>query len=225
VATNFTLTLDTTAPASPTLAINSGAAYTTAQAVIAAISTSDSTTTGYQIKLWGDVDNSANANIQTTEGASSWVTYTTTESVTLSSGDALKTLNMRIRDDVGNQTSVITTTITLDTTLPTTTISVAASPTKISKIATFDTCTFSFQSDSATQAWKVKVVPATNSLESAGTTIPTTAGSTNTTGTTLAGATNQAVSIKGADLETASAGDGAKIVKVFAQDLAGNWSI
>jgi hypothetical protein len=33
------------------------------------------------------------------------------------------------------------------------------------------------------------------------------------------------VTIKGTDLETASAGDGAKTVKVFVQDLAGNWSV
>jgi hypothetical protein len=101
---------------------------------------------------------------------------------------------------------------------------VAPSPTKISKVATFDTSTFQFQADSAIQAWKVKVVPATGSVENAGTTIPTTAGSSNTTGGALAATTNQTVTIKGADLETASAGDGAKIVKVFVQDAAGLWS-
>jgi hypothetical protein len=30
--------------------------------------------------------------------------------------------------------------------------------------------------------------------------------------------------INGADLETASSGDGAKIVKVFVKDASGNWS-
>lgn len=225
MASTFNLTLDTTAPASPTLAINAGAAYATSTSATANISTADGTTTGYQIKVWGDVDPAANANIQTTEGASAWITYSTAQAITLSTGDGLKTINMRIRDDVGNQTSIVTDTITLDTALPVATISVAASPTKISKVATFDTSTFSFQADSHIQAWKVKVVPSTGSAESAGTTIPTSAGSLNTTGGALNASTNQSVTIKGTDLETASAGDGSKIVKVFVQDDAGNWSV
>lgn len=224
MASTFTLTLDTTAPAGVALDINSGAAYATQQAVTAQPSTSDGSTVGYQMKLWGSVDAAANANIQATEGASSWITYSSSQAVTLSSGDGLKTLNVRIRDDVGNESSSASDTITLDTTVPVATISVAASPTKVSKIATFDTSTFQFQADVAIQAWKVKVVPATGSVESAGTTIPTTAGSTNTTGGALAATTNQTVTIKGTDLETASSGDGAKIVKVFVQDAAGNWS-
>lgn len=224
MASTFTLTLDTTAPAGVALDINSGAAYATAQAVTAQPSTTDGTTTGYQMKIWGSVDTAADANIQATEGASTWIAYSASHAVTLSSGDGSKTLNVRIRDDVGNQSSSASKSITLDTTVPVATVSVAPSPTKISKVATFDTTTFQFQADVAIQAWKVKVVPATNSIESAGTTIPTTAGSTNTTGGALAATTNQSVTIKGTDLETASAGDGAKIVKVFVQDVAGNWS-
>jgi hypothetical protein len=112
----------------------------------------------------------------------------------------------------------------VDTTVPVVTISLAASPTKISKVATFDTTTFQFQADSALTAWKVKVVPATDSLESAGTMIPATAGSTNVTGGSLAATTSQTVTIKGADLEAASAGAGAKIVKVFVKGTDGTWS-
>lgn len=224
MASTFNLTLDTTAPAGVALDINTGASYATGPAVTAQPSTTDGVTTSYQMKIWGSVDPAANANIQTTEGASAWITYSTSQAVTLSSGDGSKTLNVRVRDDVGNQSSSASKSITLDTTVPVSTISVAASPTKISKLATFDTCTFSFQADVAIQAWKVKVVPSGGSTESAGTTIPTTAGSANTTGGALAATTNQSVTIKGTDLETASSGDGAKIVKVFTQDLAGNWS-
>jgi len=224
MANNFNLTLDTTAPAGVTLDINSGATYATTQAVTAQPFTSDGVTTSYQMKIYGDVDPADNANIQTTEGASSWIAYSTSQAVKLSTGDALKTLHVKIRDDVGNVSTEATDTITLDTTIPVATISVAASPTKISKVASFDTTTFQFQADVAIQAWKVKVVPATGSVESAGTTIPVTAGSANTTGTSLAATTNQSVTIKGTDLETASAGDGTKIVKVFVQDLSGLWS-
>lgn len=224
MANNFNLTLDTTAPGGVALNINSSASYASTQAVTAQPLTTDGVTTSYQMKIYGDVDTADNANIQATEGASSWITYSTSQAVKLSSGDGSKTLRLKIRDDVGNASSEVTHSITLDTAAPVATISVAASPTKISKIATFDTTTFQFQADSAIQAWKVKVVPSTGSIESAGTTIPTTAGSTNTTGTTLAATTNQTVTIKGTDLETASSGDGTKIVKVFVQDLAGLWS-
>lgn len=223
MATNFTLTLDTTGPQAATFQISGGAPYTTTTAITGDFSTSDTPTTGYQVKVWsaaGDISGGA-----TTEGAATWVGYTTALALTLTAGDGSKTISAKIRDDVGNESAVLTDSITLDTTSPIPTISVAFAPLKISKIATFDTSTGSFQSDTAIQAWKIKVVPATGSIHSAGTQIPTTAGSTNVTGGALAATTNQSVSITGTDLETASAGDGAKIVKVFVQDLAGNWSV
>lgn len=219
MATNFVLTLDTTGPQTATFSVDGGNAYATSVSVIGDFSTIDTPTTGYQVKVWGDVSGAL------TEGAASWVGYTTALAFTLTSGDGLKTISAKIRDDVGNETTTLSDTITLDTASPVPTISVTFSPLKISKIATFDTSTGSFQSDTAIQAWKIKVVPATGSIHSAGTQIPTTAGSTNVTGGSLAATTNQSVSIKGTDLETASAGDGAKIVKVFVQDLAGNWSV
>ncbi len=220
MANNFTLTLDTTGPQAPTFAINGGAATATSVSATADFSTSDGSTVGYQIKVWGDLQGGP-----ATEGAASWEAYTASKSITLTSGDGSKSVSGKIRDDVGNETSVLNDTITLDTTAPVINITVAFAPTKISKIATFDTSTGSFQSDQAITAWKVKVVPATDSVHSAGTQIPTTAGSTNVTGGALAATTNQSVSIKGADLETASAGDGSKIVKIFGQDASGNWSV
>jgi hypothetical protein len=220
MASTFTLTLDTTAPQGASLTLSAGAAYATSAAATADFATSDGSTAGYQVKVWGDL-----AGGPANEGAASWQTYSASVAITLTSGDGLKTVSGKIRDDVGNETAVLTDTITLDTTSPVPTISVAFAPVKISKVATFDASTGSFQADTAIQAWKVKVVPATNSVHSAGTTIPTTGGSSNTTGGALAATTNQSVTINGTDLETASAGDGAKIVKVFVQDLAGNWSL
>jgi hypothetical protein len=220
MASTFTLTLDTTAPQGASLTLSAGAAYTASTAATADFATSDTPTTGYQVKAWGDL-----AGGPATEGAASWQSYSTSVAITLTSGDGLKTVSGKIRDDVGNETAVLTDTITLDTTSPVSTISVAFAPTKISKVATFDASTGSFQADTAIAAWKVKVVPATNSVHSAGTTIPTAGGSVNTTGGSLAATTNQSVTINGTDLEAASAGDGSKIVKVFVQDLAGNWSV
>lgn len=59
------------------------------------------------------------------------------------------------------------------------------------------------------------------------TVIPTTSGSTNTSGSEggYEADTNIQVTINGTDLETASSGDGVKIVKVFVRNAAGTWSV
>ena len=81
--------------------------------------------------------------------------------------------------------------------------------------------------DVAFAGYKVCVVPANSSTQDAGTVIPTTAGSSNTSGSAgnYPAATNIQVTITGTDLETASPGDGAKIVKVFVKNEAGTWSV
>lgn len=230
MAAYFNLTLDTTAPAGVSISINAGAAYATSQTVTATIATTDSggAPTGYQMIVYGDVDTSNDANVQATEGASTWITFATSKSVKLSSGDGSKTLRLKIRDDVNNASSEATDAITLDTTLPTVTITSAggvADVSKISKQTGKRTATFTWQSDSQYDAYKVKVVPATGSIQSAGTQIPTTGGSTNMSGSTAdqPAATNVTSAIDGADLETAGA-EGVNIIKVFVQDDAGNWS-
>lgn len=223
-ATNFTLTLDTTAPGGASISINSAASYATSQNVTLTVTTSDSPTTNYTMLIWGDVDTADNANIQATEGASTYITFSASQAVKLSSGDGTKNLYCKIRDDVWNPTAQLTDGIVLDTTAPIPNITVAASPTKVSKISTKDTATVTWQADVHIQAYKVKVVPATNSLHSAGVQIPTTAGSTNVTGGTTNATTDVTTTIKGTDLETAGA-EGSNIVKIFVQDDAGNWSV
>lgn len=225
MANYFNLILDTTAPAGVTVSINAAAAYATAQLVNLTIGTSDGVTTGYQMKIWGTVDTAYDANVQATEGASAWITYATSKQVKLAAGDGTKTIFVKIRDDVLNESAQASGSITLDTTLPTVSISAGPDVTKVSKISTKDTCTLSFTADSHIQAWKVKVVPSSSSIESAGAQIGTTYGSTGVTGGALAASTPQAVTIKGADLEAASSGDGTKIIKIFIQDDAGNWSV
>jgi len=114
MAAYTTLTLDTTAPAGVTLAINGGASSTANTSVTADIATSDSPTTSYEMKLWGDVDGS-DPNVQATEGASAWVPYATTQALTLSAGQAEKTIDLKVRDDVGNESSTAPDTIILST--------------------------------------------------------------------------------------------------------------
>lgn len=227
MATNFNLTLDTTAPADPSISINAAAPYTTAQAVTATIGTSDGDTTGYQMKVWGDVDEAVNANIQEDEVDSAWISYSTSQAVTLSTGDGSKTLNVKIRDNVWNESSGASDTITLDTSVPVPNITIGPDVTKVSKISGKRTAAFSWQADVEFDEYKVKVVSASGSAHSTGTAIPTTNGSTNMSGNAGAypATTNIASSIDGRDLELASSGDGVKIVKVFVKDTAGNWSV
>ena len=96
-----------------------------------------------------------------------------------------------------------------------------------SKTAGFNQSIFNFTADVAFAEYKVCVVPANSSTQDAGTVIPTTAGSSNTSGSAgnYPAATNIQVTITGTDLETASPGDGAKIVKVFVKNEAGTWSV
>jgi hypothetical protein len=224
MAANFTLTLDTTGPAGVGGKINSDATYTTSRDVTLGPTTTDPDTTGYQIKIWGNVDLAFDADIQATEGASAWKTLTASMAVRLSTGDGSKTLTWRLRDDVLNESSTATDSITLDTTVPVATLDSGPTPSKVSEQATKDSSVVTWHADVHIQAYKVKVVPSTSSIHSAGTQIPTTAGSTNVSGGAVNAATTVTTTIKGTDLKTAGA-EGDNIAKVFVQDDAGNWSV
>lgn len=218
MANYFNLTLDTTSPSGVTLSINGGAEYTTSTEVTLAIGCSDESTTGYQMKIWG-------INGAATEDAASWETFQTSKAVTLATGDGQKTVSIKIRDDVHNESATVTDTITLNTTVPTVTIT-GPDVTRISKVDGKDECTFSFSSDTAFEEYKVKVVPSINSLQDAGTTIGTTNGSSNMSGTgTFPSSTSTTCVINGNDLDAASSGDGQKIIKVFVKTSVGIWSV
>lgn len=227
MAANFNLILDTTGPQGVGGTLNAGALYTNDPVVALAATTTDPNTTGYQIKVWGDVDPAADPNVQTTEAASSWVAYTPEVPVTLASGDGVKTLTWRLRDDVWNPSATATDAISLNTSAPTVTLDSGPAPTKISKIALpdpgKDKSSVTWHASEDYQAYSVRVVPAVNSGHTEGSAIPTTGGSQNVGGGAGTGATQVTTLIRGADLETAGA-EGNNIVKVFVQDLAGNWS-
>lgn len=218
MASYFNLILDTLAPSGLTLQINGGAQYTTAQEVTLTISVDDADTSGYQMKIWG-------INGATTETNASWETYTTSKTVTLPTGDGLKTIYIKVRDDVYNESSSVSSSITLNTSVPTVTIT-GPDVTRISKVSPKNVSTFSFISDSNFTEYKVKVVPSSASLQDAGISIGTSGGSTNMSGSgTFEANTAIICKIYGSDLETASSGDGAKIIKVFVKNDAGTWSV
>lgn len=220
MASYFNLTLDTTAPSGLTLVINDGAMYATKTAVSLAIGLADEVTTGYQMKIWG-IEGVAD------ETSASWETFAESKNVNLPTGDGLKTVSIKVRDDVGNETSVVSDSITLDTTVPVVTIT-GPDKAKISKVNGFNKSIFSFMSDAEYVEYKVCVVPTTLSTQEAGTVIGTTGGSANTSGTSedtpFEANTPTTVTLMGADVESASSGDGVKVIKVFVRTAAGLWS-
>ena len=219
MASFFNLILDTTSPAGVTLALNDDARYTTSASITAKIGCEDADTTGYQMKIWGSVDGAA------TEEEAVWVNFAATKPITLSTGDGKKTVNLKVRDDVGNESVVVTKEIILDTAVPVVTVT-GPDKSKISKVATFNVAAISFTCDVDFVEYKVKVVPATTSLQDAGVVIGTTNGSTNMSGTgEYPDAQAIDCTINAADLEAASAGDGEKIIKVFVRNAAGTWSV
>lgn len=219
MASYFNLTLDTTAPAGLTLSINDGALYATSTAVTLTIGVTDSVTTGYQMKIWG-IDGVED------EGSASWESFAATKSVNLTSGDGLKTVYVKVRDDVYNETAPVSDTITLNTAVPVVSIT-GPDVSRISKNAGKNQAIINFTADVIFDEYKVCVVPQNNSTQDAGTVIPTDGGSINTSGSDgdYPASENIQVTITGTDLETASSGDGVKIVKVFVKSQAGIWSV
>lgn len=219
MASYFTLTLDTTAPAGVSLTINDGALYTTSTTVTLTIGTSDSATSGYQMKIWGTAS-------AADEDSASWESFAASKQVTLASGDGLKTVYVKVRDDVWNESAAVSDTITLNTSVPVVTIT-GPDVARISKVSGKNVATINFTVDVEFSEYKVCVVPASSSTQDAGTVIPTTNGSTNTSGNagSYPATTNIQVTINGADLETAGGEDAAHVVKVFAKNAAGTWSV
>lgn len=160
MASFFNLTLDTLAPAGLSLILNDGAQYATSATVTAKISVSDTSTTGYQMKIWG-------TKTAGTEATASWETFAATKSITLPDGDGLKTIYVKVRDDVGNESESASDTITLNTSIPAVTIT-GPDKSRISKVTGYDAAAFSFVCDVDFEEYTIRVVPATSSLHTAG---------------------------------------------------------
>lgn len=220
MAAFFNLTLDTLAPQGVTLSINAGAIYTANKSVTLAIGCSDASTSGYSMKVWGSVTGAA------TEEEAKWENYSASKTVTLTDGDGLKTVYVKVRDNVWNEADPVSATITLNTSIPVVTI-VGPDVSIISEVAGKNMAKFNFTADAIFDEYKVGVVPATNSTVSDVTVIGTTGGSANTSGSdgNYPADTNIEVTINGTDLKTAAGGaDGTYIIKAFVKNQAGTWS-
>lgn len=220
MAAFFNLTLDTLAPQGVTLSINAGAIYTSNKAVTLAIGCSDVSTAGYSMKIWGSVTGAA------TEEDAKWENYSASKTVTLTDGDGLKTIYVKVRDNVWNEADPVSATITLNTSIPVVTI-VGPDVSIVSEVAGKNTAKFNFTANAIFDEYKVGVVPATNSTVSDVTVIGTSGGSANTSGSdgNYPADTNIEVTINGTDFKTAAGGaDGTYIIKAFVKNQAGTWS-
>lgn len=226
MASYFNLTLDTTAPVGLGISLNDNALYTTATAVTLKTTMTDEDTAGYQMKVWG-VDGVED------EASAAWETFAAEKSITLPTGDGLKTVHVKVRDDVWNESAAVSDDITLTTAVPVVSFT-GPDVTNISKVEGKNSSVVNFTVDVPFVAYKVCLVPAANSLQDAGVVIPVDGGSINTSGAAEEGGeafpanTPITTTIKGADLEAAGAdgtGDVASIIKIFAQNEAGIWSV
>jgi hypothetical protein len=226
LALNYvTVTLDTIAPPNPTITLDGGATYATSQLVNVSIGTTD-TPTGYEMIIWcPQIDPTFDLNIGTTEETSEWFAYSPTKQIRVTNTEEQKTVYVRIRDDVHNESGISNDTIIYDASRPVVECSLP-SVTRISKVAGRNEVSFTFTSNEPFAEYKVKVVDTTGASENLGTVIGTANGSSNTSGT---GTFNTAtapieVRINGSDLEIAKSGQGEKIIKVFVRNEANLWS-
>lgn len=228
MASHFTLTLDTSAPANPTLLLNSGAAVTGAQEVAVALSTTDFLAGARdvaQMRLWGDVDPAADPLVQAAEAASPWQTFVTDYVVRLSTGTGRKTIHARLKDDVCNTSPEFCDFIDLDLDSPVVSITTAVDRGRISKVAPCNAALFIWESSRAFVRYEVRVVPSPGSPHIAGVALGTTSGSSNVVGIgAFPSGTAITTVVNGADLEAASPGDTSKVVKVYVCDVNGVWS-
>ena len=120
-ASQFSIVSDTTAPTGISIAIRGGSTYTNSNAVTISL-----TATGAS-----EVILSENSDFS----GASYEPYAANKPFGLTTGDGTKTVYAKFRDTAGNETSVISDTIILDTTPPTATItSTETSPTNAALI-------------------------------------------------------------------------------------------
>lgn len=250
----FNITLDTTGPSGVSVKINGDAVRTTSTAVTLDITCADSDTTGYQMKIWGDIGDTG-----LSESNASWEAFANSKNVTLSDGqgDTL-TVYVKVRDDLYNTSATASDTIILYTEAPTVTVVSGPTPVRITTVAGHDDATAlekvailaksvstaTFTADKEISDIRVMVVSGINALnaDASNVLIPSTLSKiytgtsddptvlTGSDGMTvsnlaIASGTEVHVAIAGDDLKTASSGDGVKLVKIFVREKDANWSI
>lgn len=237
MANYFNLILDTTGPAGVSVKINGDESKTTTTAVMLDITCTDADTTGYTMKVWGNIVDSMGYPIDT-ESSASWQNFSNSLNVVLDpsaeGGSELKTIYVRIRDDVWNESATVSDTITLYKKVPT--VNVVSTVSKISKKSTKSWGIFTLTTDSTCDDIKVMVVSDVNASVDDPSNVELftdNQGEEMTVGAQLLMAYNGSLvkdteytsMVRGDYLEKASPGDGVKIIKVFVKEFDGNWSV
>lgn len=199
-----------------------------------------------RFQLYGDFSTTNNSTGTTASGT--WTTFTadsgknymTVSGLYFSKTDGVKTVSLLVENTAGSTYNVVTDTITLDQTPPQLTVSNLShniislkNENRPGSTVKANTVTFEFVPNETLSAYKVCVINPTGYADteassSSAEPIGTTNGSINMSGTRVEKNTAVACTIKGADLQAHSIvnnKDGAYIVGVFGQDLAGVWSL
>ncbi len=215
----FKLILDTLPPQGLSVLLNGGVAITTSKLVVLNIYTEDLLTVGYQMKIWGDIIEAE------TENLAIWKAYTNTLQITLSEGSGSKTIFVKVRDDVLNESAIIPAVLELNTEVPIVSIVTGPDLTKLSYHAPNDNVNFSWQCNTDITEWKVCTVENENDTHADGIVIPTTNGSINILGSELTSNETIISKVDVHDIILASSVNGEKTIKVFVKTTAGIWSV
>lgn len=220
MSASFVLNLDTSPPASPSLLIEDGVLGTGSTVVLVTIGTADfqaGANDVAEMKLWGDVNPTGDLLVQPLEDASSWQIFGLVRTVVLVSGTGLRTIYLRLRDDVHNESAAVSASVYLDTSYPVVSIVQGIDYPRISRVPGYDTRQFTWHSNLDFIQSEVRVVPTASSPHTSGLLIQGSGGGS-------AGIEYQTL-LSGADLEANSPGDGPKVIKVFVESVAGVWSV
>jgi hypothetical protein len=220
MSASFTVNLDTSPPAAPTMTIEWSALATGSRTVTAMLDSADyqrGSQDVAEMKIWGDVDPTADALVQPTENGSTWQIFRKSLVLALSPGPGPKQIRGRLRDDVYNETTVFGTSIIFDSGYPVVSITRGVERSRISKVPPFNTLTFFWSSSLDYDQAELRVVPGPGSPHTSGISLHTFLPGS-------AGAETQ-TTIDGAGLALASPGDWQKVLKVFVRSTAGVWSL
>lgn len=233
MANYVNITLDTVAPAGVSVLLNGDAEKTTSSAVTLTIACEEAAD-GYQMKIWGTADSP-------TENDAVWETFQNTKNVVLPAGDGLKTVCVKVRDDVWNESATASDTIMLYEKLPSV-VGLSVNTSKISLVNGKNVTSGNFGFDENIDAVKIMLVRNVNDAHDTPTNIaiPRTNGS-GMSNENEQGSVSETVlesegiidcvglvcfDIYAADIASVAPGDGIKIVKVFVRSAeTGSWSV
>lgn len=236
MANYVNLTLDTIGPAGVSVKINGDEEKTTSTAVSLAITCSDADLTGYQMKIWGTATAPEEAD-------AAWESYQEEKNVTLSDSDGIKTIYVKVRDDVWNESVTASDTISLNSKVPAVNFRIVDS--KLSLVQGKNTAGGNFGFDENIDAAKIMIVSDINARHDDDTNIriPVTNGSimfkdddsllTKEKEGYLEFENNicdkdylNYYIIRAEDIAVVSPGDGVKILKLFVRSAeTGSWSV